>query len=390
MAITKQEFLVLRELAREGVLVGLSDLDERTGLTSDEVDAALERLNMDGMVADGLITAAGVLALEPYRVKNAVIQAAGLCTRFAPIAYDMPKGLVEVRGEVLVERMIRQLNEAGVYDIVMVVGHKREMYAYLAAKYGVKLVENPDHATTNTCRSLYCALDSLSRTYVLFSDTYFVESPFERYVWEGFYATRPSEGYVDRWFFGTDEDGYVISMTKGGADGEFAGGFACLDEAIVAALAPLLRVAQDNADALSQVWEAVWEQHMDSVRMRTQCFSAGFLFDFDSMDDLLAFDPGYLKRVVSPTLDNICSVLACSREQIHDCYPLPADGANLYCHFAVGEREYVYRQPLASKGRLFDYVEETEREKEAARQGLNKNFVYEDPSFGWKITRFAS
>ena len=388
MAITKQEFLVLRELAREGVLVGLSDLDERTGLTSDEVDVALERLNVDGMVADGLITAAGVVALEPYRVKNAVIQAAGLCTRFAPIAYDMPKGLVEVRGEVLVERMIRQLHEAGIYDIVMVVGHKMEMYAYLAAKYGVRLVENPDHATTNTCRSLFFALDGLSRTYVLFSDTYFVKNPFERYVWEGFYATRPSEGYADRWFFGTDEDGYVISMTKGGADGEFAGSFACLDETILAALVPVLREAQNDADALAQVWESVWEQHMDSVRVRTQCFPADVLFDFDSMDDLLAFDPGYLKCVVSPTLDNICSVLACSREQIHDCYPLPADDANLYCHFAVGEREYVYRQPLASKGRLFDYVEEAEREKEAARQGLNKNFVYEDPSFGWKITRF--
>ena len=388
MAITKQEFLVLRELVQEGELLGRSDLDEKTGLSSDEVDAALEHLAALGFVADGLITPAGVEALEPYRVKNAVIQAAGLCTRFAPIAYDMPKGLIEVRGEVLVERMIRQLHEAGIYDVIMIVGHKKEMYTYLASKYGVTFVESPDFATTNTCRSLWCALDYLSRSYVLFSDTYFLENPFERFVWEGFYATRPSSGYIDQWFFGTDEDGYVCEMTRGGTEGEIAGFLCCLDETIVDALAPVLRSAQDDADSLADVWESVWEQNMDTVRIRTKCFPAEYLFEFDSMDDLRKFDPGYLKDVVSPTLDNICSVLACSRDQIHDCYPLPTNGPNLFCHFAVGEREYVYRQPLVFGERLFDFVEETIAEEEAARKGLNKSYVYEDPSFGWKISRF--
>ena len=54
-------------------------------------------------------------------VNNAVILAAGRSQRFAPFTYEMPKGLFKVQGEVLVERQIQQLQEAGVKDIYIVV-----------------------------------------------------------------------------------------------------------------------------------------------------------------------------------------------------------------------------------------------------------------------------
>ena len=63
---------------------------------------------------------------------NAVIMAAGTASRFAPLSYERPKGLLEVKGEVLIERQIRQLKEAGVDDITVVVGYKAEMFEYLA------------------------------------------------------------------------------------------------------------------------------------------------------------------------------------------------------------------------------------------------------------------
>ena len=40
--------------------------------------------------------------------------AAGLSSRFAPISYEKPKGLLKVRGEVLIERQIEQLKAAGI------------------------------------------------------------------------------------------------------------------------------------------------------------------------------------------------------------------------------------------------------------------------------------
>ena len=47
--------------------------------------------------------------------------AAGLSSRMAPLSYECPKGVLKVRGEVLIERQIRQLKEAGIDDITVVV-----------------------------------------------------------------------------------------------------------------------------------------------------------------------------------------------------------------------------------------------------------------------------
>lgn len=46
------------------------------------------------------------------RVDNAVIMAAGMSSRFAPLSYEKPKALLKVKGEVLIEREIRQLQAA--------------------------------------------------------------------------------------------------------------------------------------------------------------------------------------------------------------------------------------------------------------------------------------
>ena len=60
--------------------------------------------------------------------KNAIILAAGRSTRFAPFTYEKPKGLFIVRGEVLIERQINQLIEAGVKDIYLVLGYMKEKF----------------------------------------------------------------------------------------------------------------------------------------------------------------------------------------------------------------------------------------------------------------------
>jgi CTP:phosphocholine cytidylyltransferase-like protein len=46
--------------------------------------------------------------------------AAGTSSRFAPLSYEKPKGLLKVKGEILIERQIRQLQEAGITDITIV------------------------------------------------------------------------------------------------------------------------------------------------------------------------------------------------------------------------------------------------------------------------------
>ena len=84
-----------------------------------------------------------------YNVDNAIIMAAGVSSRFAPLSYEKPKALITVNGEVLIERQIRQLREVGINEIVVVVGYKKEQFYYLKEKFGVIIVENPEYNTRN-------------------------------------------------------------------------------------------------------------------------------------------------------------------------------------------------------------------------------------------------
>lgn len=73
-----------------------------------------------------------------------------------------PKGLLEVNGEPLIERAIRQLQEVGIREIYVVVGFLKERYEYLIDEFGVELIVNPDYVGKNNLYSLKLALPHLA------------------------------------------------------------------------------------------------------------------------------------------------------------------------------------------------------------------------------------
>ena len=88
--------------------------------------------------------------------------AAGMSARFAPLSFECPKGLLRVKGEVLEERQICQLQEAGVSDITLVVDYKAEMFSYLKEKMGVEIVMNDDYYRYNRSMKMWAP------TFILF------------------------------------------------------------------------------------------------------------------------------------------------------------------------------------------------------------------------------
>lgn len=88
-------------------------------------------------------------------MKNAIILSACKSNRFARFVYEKPKGLFKVKGEILIERQIEQLREAGINDIYVVVGYMKEKFFYLEQKYGVHLVVNNTFSKNGNVLSLY-------------------------------------------------------------------------------------------------------------------------------------------------------------------------------------------------------------------------------------------
>ena len=132
------------------------------------------------------LTQKSMAEIEDKRPRRAIILAAGFGMRMVPINTETPKGLLEVNGEPLIERAIRQLQEVGIREIYVVVGFLKERYEYLIDEFGVELIVNPDYAGKNNLYSLKLALPHLANAYVVPCDIWCRSNPFrkrELYSW---------------------------------------------------------------------------------------------------------------------------------------------------------------------------------------------------------------
>ena len=154
-------------------------LAERCGFSLGMVNRSVKALQGQGfLTTDMELTEKARLEMAKHRPKNAVILAAGYGMRMVPINMETPKGLLEVEGEPLIERLIRQLHAVKVKEIYVVVGFKKEQYDYLVDRYGVKLVVNMEYAEKNNLHSLAKVLPQLGETYLMPCDLWCRENPF--------------------------------------------------------------------------------------------------------------------------------------------------------------------------------------------------------------------
>ena len=113
--------------------------------------------------------------------------------RMVPINVEMPKGLLEISGEPLIERIICQLQEVGITKIDIVVGFMKEKYEYLIDKYGVNLVFNKDYSKKNNLHSLSKIVDKLGNTYIIPCDIWCEKNPFSEHEWYSWYMVTDQE-----------------------------------------------------------------------------------------------------------------------------------------------------------------------------------------------------
>lgn len=385
--LKEHEFLVLREVC----LYPQCDLEAvaaRTEMSLSDAKAALRRLEKDGLVDSGRVTGVGLAALEPHRVRNAVIMAAGLSSRFAPISYEKPKGLLRVRGEILVERQIEQLREAGVDDIVVVVGYKKEYFFYLEEKYGVHIVVNKEYAFRNNNSTLMAVKGLLGNTYVCSSDDYFTVNPFEPYVWKSYYAAQYQKGHTKEWCMKTGKRGRIKSVSVGGKDAWYMIGHAYFDRKFARRFVEILEQEYDRPETADKLWEQICREHLDELKMIIRKYPPGTIYEFDSLDELRQFDPLFLENIDSEVFDNIERTLGCSKRDIGDIYPLKQGITNLSCHFRTPDGEYVYRHPGVGTDLIINRKAEVEALEVARDLGIDGTYVHEDPERGWKISRF--
>ena len=278
-----------------------------------------------------------------YRVNNAVIMAAGTASRFAPLSYERPKALIEVKGEVLIERQIRQLQEANIPEIILVVGYKKEQFNYLQEKYGVRIVENNDYLTRNNNASIYAVREFLKNTYICSSDNYFSDNPFTAEVDDSYYAAVYASGETKEWCMTEGSDGYIDNVRVGGCNAWYMLGHTFWSEDFSKKFLSILEKVYNLPETVDLLWESIFMEHLDVLKMKMRRYPDSAIFEFDTLDELREFDGSYVHDTRSQILKRVARELNCSEEDITKVTAYKtADNAAAGMRFTVRNISYEY------------------------------------------------
>ena len=114
---------------------------------------------------------------------RAFILCAGLGTRLRPISNQIPKCLVEVKGETLLERHIRKLKEINVSEIIINLHHKPDSikeFLNLKKNFGIDIIFSEEETLMGTGGALVKAKEEIgTETFILISGDLYTEYPLE-------------------------------------------------------------------------------------------------------------------------------------------------------------------------------------------------------------------
>ena len=116
----KKEFDILLALTESEKPLTQREIAEKVNLSLGTVNKIVKELTESGLMTGGEITAKGLDALEPYRVKRAIFLAAGFGSRMVPITFNTPKPLVRVHGVRMIDTLLDAVVAAEIPEIIII------------------------------------------------------------------------------------------------------------------------------------------------------------------------------------------------------------------------------------------------------------------------------
>ena len=233
---------------------------------------------------------------KEFKVDNAIIMAAGYSARCMPLSNVMPKGLFKIKGEVLIEREIQQLKEAGVEEIIVVTGFMADKFAYLKDKYGVKLIHNADFDKYNNMASLYAAKDYIKNSYILCSDNYYSNNVFKNVVPDSYYSCVYSEKFCDEFCVtAMDEDGYIADIHRGGERAWYTIGDCFFNEEFSKKFVKFMEDEWDDLTVRNMLMDDFHIKHIKDLKLKKVERGTDEVLEFDTLEEIREFDPDFKK-----------------------------------------------------------------------------------------------
>ena len=296
MKLTRVQFDILNRLERDQISLNQHLLVQSMNYSNVEIDHTINELSTLGYISSGIITNAGLNALEPYRVKRAIFIAAGFGSRLVPITFNTPKPLVRVHGARIIDHLIDACLAAGIYEIYIVRGYLAEQFDQLLYKYPMlHFLENPVYNEANNISSSLVAKSMLSNAYVFEADLLLSNpSIIKKYHYTSdFLGIKMQRS--DDWCFRV-KDGIIVDQEIGGEGDDIwqMVGISYWNEEDGRKLSEDIAKVYRSPGGKERYWEQVPLRYCkNNYRVEIRDCLASDIIEIDTFKELKAIDPTY-------------------------------------------------------------------------------------------------
>lgn len=381
--MNKQESDILNALLLEP-FINQRILAEVSGHSLGVVNRSLKELIKAGYLNEAISpTAKAVSEYKNKTPKRAIILAAGFGMRMVPINTEMPKGLLEVNGEPLIERIIKQLHEVGIQEIYVVVGFMKEKYEYLMDEYGVELVVNPDYASKNNLHSLKLVKEHLENAYIVPCDIWCDRNPFHRHELYSWYMVSDLVENESNVRVNRKMELVTVSENVGGN-----------------AMIGISYLTKEDSDTVSNRIEELckkpqydgsfWEEALykkDRMIVAARVVHSADVVEINTYEQLREIDSDS-NQLKTDAIHLICEALSAKPEDITDITVLKKGMTNRSFLFTCKGKKYIMRIPGEGTDQLINRRQEASVYHAIADKNICDDIAYINPENGYKITEF--
>lgn len=359
-------------------------LAETSGHSLGVVNRSIKNLLQEGYIDEEIQPTKKALdMIHASAPKNAIILAAGFGMRMVPINTEVPKGLLEVHGEPLIERLIKQLHEVNIHNIYVVVGFMKEQYEYLIDEYNVELVVNSEYASKNNLHSLKLASDYLSNSYIVPCDIWCDQNPFSKHELYSWYMVSDLIDNDSSVRINRKMELTTISPSSGG-NSMIGISYLLKDKASI--VQKRLQELDKDSRYDGSFWEETLYDHDKMIVMAREVLSSNIV-EINTFEQLRELDSNS-NHLQSDVLQIAADALHTETEQITNITVLKKGMTNRSFLFECGGFKHIMRIPGEGTDQLINRREEAQVYHVIQDKHLCDDIEYINPENGYKITKF--
>ena len=378
-----QELDILNAI-RKNPKVNQREIANQSGYSLGFVNRVVKELQEEKWLSPtGELSKKAKTFIKENQPQRAIILAAGFGMRMVPINTEIPKGLMEVKGEVLIERMIRHLYEVGITDIQVVVGFMKERYEYLIDEFQVKLVVNSEYQVKNNLHSLSKVKSSLDKTYIIPCDIWSEENPFSDFEPYSWYMVTNEQSIESTVRVNRKRELVMIDETEEG--NQMIGlSYVMGEEATL--IQEKLQEFSKKSSYDHEFWECTLQDKNKWI-IPSKVVNSKQLIEINTYEQLREID-GNSANLQTDAISIIQDCFNVEVDEIKNITVLKKGMTNRSFLFECQNQKYIMRIPGEGTDHLINRKEEADVYQALENRKICDDVLYMNPDNGYKITAY--